>query len=212
MGWTGIPVDRKPDTAEMNRMIDDAMRSPTYKIIDRSGWYGWNHQFLLCERNEDADTENPTRRFVVVALAYHADREFRYKLSGEDEGPNEHDCPVRILDKLEEYPPRNASAAEWRRLCREHVSNATTVRNLFRRIDNVAQEGETAITLKGGHNVIYRMGKRRGKNVRAYREEGKSSLYQLHANMMDLEATDALITQAEQAAQQTAAQAAARAA
>ena len=37
MGWTGIPLDKKPDTADMNHMIDDAMLSPTYRIIDRSG-------------------------------------------------------------------------------------------------------------------------------------------------------------------------------
>ena len=37
MAWTGTPVPGQPKTTEINRIIDDAVRSPNYRVIDRSG-------------------------------------------------------------------------------------------------------------------------------------------------------------------------------
>ena len=38
MGWTGTPCDSKPSNREINRMVQQWMETPTYRIIDRSEW------------------------------------------------------------------------------------------------------------------------------------------------------------------------------
>ena len=80
MGWTGIPLE-KPGTAEKNRIIDDALRSPDYDIIDRSGWQNFNHQFVLIELKPGVKPDYPSRRAVIVVMAESRQGEFTFRMA-----------------------------------------------------------------------------------------------------------------------------------
>ena len=57
MGWTGIPMAQRPNNQEMHRLADESIRSTRYSIVDRSGWQGWNHRYVLIELNPGVDPD-----------------------------------------------------------------------------------------------------------------------------------------------------------
>ncbi len=89
-------------------MVQQGMETPTCRIIDRSGWQAHGqHQFLLMEADK-------TIRFVVVILVEYRRHELLYKEVEESMGPNELDCPMRIMKQLEGHPPLGEFSARWR--------------------------------------------------------------------------------------------------
>ena len=99
MGWTAIPMDRRPNNGELNALVDECMQSDTCRIIDRSGWMKHGRlQFLLMEANTQDGEGNPAKqRFVIVLLTEYRRGEFLYKEVEESMGPLELDCPTRIM-------------------------------------------------------------------------------------------------------------------
>ena len=135
MGWIGIPCEGKPKGEEIDRMVEERfVQGSQFRIIDRSGRknYG-DHQFLLLEERESRGGEKP-ERFVLVALVQHRNQELRLKAIEETSGPNELDCPMRIMRQLEGYPPRNESSANWRRKVMEHHQERKKTGAIMRRL------------------------------------------------------------------------------
>ena len=120
MGWTGIPCDIRPSNREINRMVQQWMETPTCRIIDRSGWQAHGrHQFLLMEAEPRMEADKSIR-FIVVILVEYRQHELLYKEGEESSGPNELNCPMRIMNQLEEHPPTGEYSARWRERILQH--------------------------------------------------------------------------------------------
>ena len=184
MGWTGIPMDRKPTTEELNRVVDDAMRSDTYQIVDRSGFCGWDHQFLLCERRDGDNT-----RFIAVFRFAYRSGELLYSTDDESAGPNETDCPERLLRGVEGSAPRNAYAAQWRQRCREKAAEKRGVKELFKKLERADAEADRTIVLTDGTTATFAVVNHRGKRVKAYRRPGQAAYWRLEMRSLDVPAT-----------------------
>ena len=189
MGWTGLPVNGRLNTTEINQIIDDALRSPDYRIIDRSGWAGWDHQYLLAELNPDVKPKDPTRRLIIVALARCTKTELRYKIMDESEGPNQTDCPLRILNAADLYPPPRGYAAQWRERCRQHHTEVRQINGILKAIEENPLEADRRLVLRSGKVVHYQKVRQKQRNVKAYHETGDRQLYFLRLDDVDVPAT-----------------------
>ena len=192
MGWTGTPVSGRPKTEEVNRIINDAIKSPRYRVIDRSGWTNWDRQYLLCELNPDVTPDNPARRFIMVARARSSATELRYKIMEETEGPAETHCTLRILRAADLYPAPNLVAAQWRKDCRKYHEDNHRFNVILRQIDENPPEADRRILLHGGRVVYYCKVRSRRQNVRAYHEMDGDQLYRLNMKTVDIPGTIAL--------------------
>ena len=56
------------------------------------------------ETESRAETDKAAR-FIIVILVEYRQHELLYKEVEESMGPNELDCPMRIMNQLEEHPP-----------------------------------------------------------------------------------------------------------
>ena len=120
MGWIGILCDSRPSNREINQMIQQQMETPTCRIIDRSGWQAnGRHQFLLMEAEPRVETDKAIRFIVVILVEYHQ-HQLLYKEVEESMGPNELDCPMRIMNQLEGHPPTGEYSARWRKKVLQH--------------------------------------------------------------------------------------------
>ena len=192
MGWTGLPINSRLNTTEINQIIDDALWSPDYRIIDRSGWNGWDHQHLLAELNPDVKPEEPARRLIIVALARQSKNELRYKIMDETEGPNQIDCPLRILDAADLYPPGGGYAAQWREQCRQHHTEVRQINGILKAIEENPRYADRRLMLRSGKVVHYRKVRQKQRNVKAYHEAGDHQLYFLKLDNVDVPRTLAL--------------------
>ena len=192
MGWTGVPYEGRANTAELNQIIDEAMHSDSYDIIDRSGWMGWNHQYLLCELKENALPDETCRRFITLAMVERTTHEIRYRLVDEAEGPVETDCPKRILDTADEYAPTDDRSRDWRARCRQHRADITEFNRALKRVERREEGADPRILMHGGRIVTYAPAHSRGQNIRAYRNEGDPQLWRLNMKAVDVAGTVAL--------------------
>ena len=120
MGWTGIPCDSRPSNREINRMVQQRMETPTCRIIDRSGWQAHGrHQFLLMEAEPRVERDKSIRFIMVILVEYHQ-HQLLYKEVEESSGPNELDCPMRIMNQLEGHLPTEGYSTNWRERVLQH--------------------------------------------------------------------------------------------
>ena len=65
------------------------------------------------------ETDKAIRFIVVILIKYHQ-HELLYKEVEESMGPNELDCPMRIMNQLEGHPPTEGYSARWRERILQH--------------------------------------------------------------------------------------------
>ena len=197
MGWIGIPCDSRPSNREINQMVQQRMETPTCRIIDRSGWQvNGRHQFLLMEAEPKVETDKAIRFIVVILIKYHQ-HELLYKEVEESMGPNELDCPMRIMNQLERHPPTEGYSARWRERILQHHQDMKPRKAILRKLRKEYPNGDRRLVLtKGrGREVQYGQGRYRSKQTPAYRDPDSGDLRPLRAEMIDPEATKALRTQ-----------------
>ena len=194
MGWIGIPCDSRPSNREINRMVQQRMETPTCRIIDRSGWQAHGrHQFLLMEAEPRVETDKSIRFIVVILVEYHQ-HQLLYKEVEESMGPNELDCPMRIMNQLEEHPPTEEYSARWRERVLQHHQDMKPRKAILRKLRKEYPNGDRRLVLTKGGEVQYGQGRYRRKQTSAYRDPDSGTLRLLRAEMIDAEATKALRT------------------
>ena len=188
MGWTGIPCDSRPSNREINRMVQQWMETPTYRIIDRSGWQAHGRrQFLLVEADKAI-------RFIVVILVEYRQHELLYKEVEESMGPNELDCPMRIMNQLDGHPPTGEYSARWRERVLQRHQDMKPRKAILRKLQKEYPNGDRRLVLTKGGEVQYGQGRYRRKRTSAYPDTDGGTLKLLRAEMIDADATKALRT------------------
>ena len=140
MGWTGIQVPGRPSTTELNRMLTSWIEDEDHRIIDRSGWQGYNSRiWLLVEPAQPEGPELPGTELLLVLVRYQ-DRMVLHKVVPESHGPLELDCPMRIIRKVGEHPPVNEYAANWRSRVIEHHEQTRGPKALKEAVDSSNNE------------------------------------------------------------------------
>ena len=196
MGWTGIPMDRKPDCRELNEMVTERMERGEYRIIDRSGWLDHGRRiFLLIERErvrEEGETPRAERFAAIVRTEYRGG-ELMIREDDESVGPNETDCPMRIMRQLEGHPPVNEFSKRWRERVLARHADMGPKKAALRKLRKEYPGGEGTLVLNTGEQVRYAQGKYRGqRNASAYTDPKDGMLRILRPQMIDPEATAAL--------------------
>lgn len=194
MGWMGEYIHRRPTTEELNRMTDDWCAGPHLKILDRSGWMNYNtHQFVLIEATPPGVPE--TSRIIAVVRVEYSGGELRHRIDDESVGPIFHDCPLRLLKAVEDYPPINQFAKDWREAVRQHHADTKQAKKVLRTLRTNYQktpQGEIRLVLNDGRTVNYCQGRyRRRPNTSAYWEPQKGARL-LQPHMIDHQATQRL--------------------
>ena len=194
MGWTGQPVDHRPTSQELNRMVEDWTRGDGYRNIGRSGWMNHgSHVYLLTEREK----EGAVTRFITLVLVQYRKSEIRYKIMDETEGPNLTDCPMRLIKALEGHPPVNGRAGEWRNRVVQFHRQMKQRKRILRILRKNYPGGERRVVLDTGETVTYHQGNYRGRReVSAYAQPGEGLLV-LEPGRIDAEATLTLWDQDE---------------
>ena len=175
-------------------MVQQRIETPTCRIIDRSGWQAHGqHQFLLMEAEPRVETDKSIR-FIVVILVEYRQHQLLYKEVEESMGPNELDCPIRIMNQLEGHPPTGEYSARWQgRGPAAPPGYETQESHLEEAPERVSQRGPQTGLTKGGE-VQYGQGRYRRKQTSAYRDPDSGNLKLLRAEMIDADATKALRT------------------
>ena len=196
MGWMGISMDRKPDSQELTRIITERMERNGYTIIDRSGWLDRDSRiFLLMEHERDGHNgEKPqvVRFIAVVRMEYHRG-ELLIREDDESVGPNDIDCPMRIMNQMEGHPPVNEYSRKWRERVLTRHADMRPRKAALRRLRKEYPDGAGVLVLKTGEQVNYAQGKYRGqRNTSAYIDPKNGRLNILRPQMINPEATAAL--------------------
>ena len=195
MGWTGIPSDQTPDKAHLDQLVTDNVQSPTYRIIERSGWLDYSrHQFLLVETDHtDQDSPPTNNRSVLMIMAKCYKGEVLLKQVHETMGPEEYDCPMRIMDQLANHPPLNDHAARWREKVLGYHAEIRPRKAVLRKLRQQHPYGDMRLVLRDGSIVTYGKGTYHGRrNVSAYLDPKTQALTILRLGSIDATATLAL--------------------
>ena len=136
--------------------------------------------------------EDPARRFILVAIARISSSDLRYNIMSEADGPNEIDCPMRILKAAELYPPHNEHAAPWRKECRRPHEEIRQFNSILRQVEQHQENADRRILIHDGRVVYYQKARSRRQNVRAYHEQGQGQLYRLNMRAVDVTGTIAM--------------------
>ena len=196
MGSTGIPnyaiPKRGPERTEtLNRLAREWIRMEGATIIDESGWT--NHgkeKYFLHQLNDGAHPDRETRRFIVTVAIRDFKDELIYRINSEDEGPNQDNCPIRILDKAEEHPPSNQRSEDWRRRVREKHAAGRGGRSIILALRKQYPDGDLRLVLKDGQQVKFGQGRYKGiRRASAYWNPRDGNLHLLKKDKIDVEAT-----------------------
>lgn len=123
MGWTYTHRDKNQSL----RQFFERSFWPRHEILDfatvnRSTCYILTKQ----KAYNHFGFHYPEQLFCAVVLVRFPSKSyynFGYKDMDESEGPNESQCPERILKAIEPYPPVNQWAFDWRQRCWDNIKN-----------------------------------------------------------------------------------------
>ena len=208
MGWTSIETLGRPTTQQVDDQVEASLKSDHAAITDRSGWLGWNkHRYYLYELDPTYKPEEKARRLITVVMANISNTGFAWKIIDETMGPNNHDCPARLVRKANQYPPHNETARAWRAKVLAYNDHTSQAKALIAKIKEEFPSGDRRLIIwryTGDRNpgtlkpitenieVLYYPAKRRKSVTNAYSIPGDSTLYRLSPDYIDLEATQAL--------------------
>lgn len=127
MGWLirthGLDRGETPD-GYLRSQFNCTNASGTWTVLDSAfvgtTWYAAIHRIRPAIIKEDGTTIDAAQNYVFAAVVLTSRRggEFGYKDMDESMGPNECDCPeriMRLLTPLDQMPDRSGSyAADWR--------------------------------------------------------------------------------------------------
>ena len=180
MGWTSFNdmpglTTGEILTREMSGTNADGVR---WSIVDQSTrpgvWYA-----LACMEKSGSDPVF----YGLVCLFKRSKKtgEFSYKDMSEDVGPFYYDCPVRILDKLDQLAPNPGALADgWRVRCRAkhaekkkpmpvmqpgYVVKLATNSSLFELVQPAGPRRGWIVKLLGGSGMVYRATAKQIKNA-----------------------------------------------
>ena len=192
MGWSGPYVGKNPSSDVVNSFADQQLESPEFTIFDRSGWIG-NHRYYLCELNHGVERDNPTRMFVTVLLKEMRQGYLMFKGMDDSVGPFYYDCPIRLMNGVEQYPPRNELSANWRERVREYHQNMKESKALLKDLRRTFTKGDMRLAFTNGEQGRYVLTETsRGKLLDACYIAGYTQLFRLRPDFIDLEATKKL--------------------
>ena len=197
MGWKGIPYPERPTNRQLNHIINHHLQSPTCRIIDRSGMLAYSkHQFFLMETiPQETDVSPEPKRFVLMLLIDYSRGELLFKEVEESMGPQEWDCPMRIMQQIEGHPTLGEHSAQWRERVLQYHRDMKPKKAVLRKLRQDHPQGQIKLMLTDGRLVTYEKCKHRGRqNVSAYRDPHTQTLTILHLAFIDAQATQALWT------------------
>lgn len=207
MGWSGTPVSGKLNTQEVNEFVDRELREPgKVRIADRSGWTSQEglHRFTLTELEPGYKPETTLRKIIVVTLVQQRDGMVYTKHMDESVGPRKTDCPLRILQQVEEQPPFNEQAGKWRANVREYHKHRLETTQLINELKAQYPNGNRAIiidTYNGDFDPETRMAvtvqreavftqtQQHRRVVNTFRLPRDSGLYRLNPGQINIQAT-----------------------
>ena len=129
MGWTGIYRNGRDSTADLLRheLTPRDSADPGAGVQDIA-LVGRNTAYVAYRQPGPG-----AACFAIVMLLRHSRDELMFKDMDEFMGPNESDCPKRILDLLTPIDPdddRNGYARAWRERCRANLERRAVAREL----------------------------------------------------------------------------------
>ena len=192
MGWTGIPLGAKPNTKELDRLVKSWMESPTCCIIDQSAWLDFGKRKFLLMESAARGNDVPSRRFIIMLMVHYRQGEILYKDVEESMGPQEFDCPMRLMAQLESHPPLGEFSAKWREKVVAYHQDRKARNALMRDLERQYPQGDLRIILSGGAHATYGRNRHRGRTVATYYLPMGRTPYLLRHNMIDTEATKEL--------------------
>ena len=193
MGWLGRECPKKPATRELNEIVDQGLSGPDARIIDKSGWLGYGgHRFTLMELEPGFQPEEPRRQFIFITLVEYSRGELRRKSLDEGCGICQKDCPLRLIEAVQKYPPINELSERWRREVTQYHQRNKILRKLLRKLREEEPGNSPKIVLTDGREVEFYRGRYRSKLVDAYIDPEDRLAYKLSQDRIDLEATETL--------------------
>ena len=133
-------------------------------------------------------------RFILVILVEYRQHQLLYKEVEESMGPNELDCPMRIMNQLGGHPPTGEYSARWRERVLQRHQDMKPRKAILRKLRKEYPNGNCRLVLTKGGEVQYGQGRYRRKQTSAYDDPDDGTLRLLRAEMIDAEATKALRT------------------
>ena len=189
MGWMSTYSEQKPDAETRNRLADRDLHGPSIKILERSGWMGWNHhRYTLCEYQDQLDPTKPPDLFIAVTLMEYRRREVFWRTMEESEGLILYDCPVTMIHKANRSTSYNKLAAEWRaEVTRQHEMKRQA-RKFLEGLRRRFPDCDRRIVMDRGE-AEYQPVTSRGKRVHVYQITGDRTLYRLDPLRLNMEKT-----------------------
>ncbi len=159
-------------------------------MTDRSSWQDFgNHQFLLAELRPESKPDYPHRKFIIRYKIKHSGALLQWNFQHETEQPRETDCPMRLLNAADEFPPANQAARRWRQQVRDFHRRLRPLRNLMDQLAREYPNGDRRIVLRSGKTVSYERTRQSGRTTSTYRNKGEQQRYRLSRKQIDIEAT-----------------------
>ena len=181
-----------PTTREgMDQMAREVMAIPETEIIDESGWINYRQEkYFLYQRDPDSKPEDPCRRFIGVLLVKERTYKASYRCMDENEGPNADNCPLRLIENADQYPPANEFARNWRQRVRDRQREKGEVRRIVETLRKEYPGGTQQLVLRDGRQVRYGQGRYKGRrNTAAYWDPETGDLTLLSKEKIDPQAT-----------------------
>lgn len=168
MGWTKQWIDKRPNNEELNRLVDELLAREDQRTLDRSSWMNHGrHQFRLEEFTDPRTGEKS--RFIEIVEVRYSGQWFYWCVDNELSGPRKENCPLRLLDQLEDHPPKNEYARRWRERVRQYHADRRATQKVLKKLRKEYPHGERQVVLSEGHITYYIEGNYRGRlNVSAY--------------------------------------------
>lgn len=124
MGWTGTHKDRNCSLLDFFKQeLEYDNSASRLELLDLAAPRR-NVAYGACRYTDK--TTNESYVFAIVVLIKWAPRSRHnicYKEMSESMGPFEYDCPPRIFRLIEQFPPRDQYAQEWRAKVRSYLAN-----------------------------------------------------------------------------------------
>ena len=189
MGWTSIYSEQKPDAETRNRLADRDLSGPSIKILDRSGWFEWNHhRYTLCEYHHHDRPTDPPDVFIAVTLVEYRRGEIFWQTMEESEGLILYDCPVTMIHRANQSPTHNKLATEWRaQVTNQHEMKRQAKKFLEGLRRNFPNCDRRVVVDRG--EAEYQPVTSRRKRVHVYQLPGDRTLYRLDPLRLNMEKT-----------------------
>ena len=190
MGWTSIHASQKPDVKELNRIADRDLDGPNLRIVERSGWRGWNHhRYTLMETITPEPPHTQPVLFIAVTIVEYRDNQIFWRTMEDASGPLVYDCPVKFVHQANQSSPGNERQAAWRAEVLTQTQEQAQVKKLLGDLRKTHPNCDSRIVMGKDTQATYKPARHRGQRIHTYHVPGDTSFYRLNPVNLNLEAT-----------------------